>query len=496
MKRLSIFIIAIVSLSACKKWLNITPKSEISATELFKSEQGYKDALIGSYLLMTNSGSYGFESTLGLVDVLGQQYAMPGTTHPYYYASAYQYDHLSVVPKKDNIWATGYQAIANLNNIINTIDGNKGMLHPANYAMIKGEALGLRAFLHFDLYRLFGAGNLVNDPSGLDLKVLPYVSRYAKQITAPVAGRAFLDSVAADLATAASLMAKYDSMSVELNADNGVEIPNADLFYNNRRMRFNYYAVKATQARLNLWRGNYALAKEAAQEVADKGMRYLVSFNGGNINDPNPVNKDFTFSTEHVFSLNVQNMFNVIKPYIDQFGPDGINANTSKLAHSGTVANELYEVNTKPGMSLSDYRYKELYKKVSSTEFLLLKFTYVTPSVFKDRMPIIKLPEMFYILAECANETGDIATAVDYLNRMRISRGISNQYNLPASLSKEEVTVEILKEYRKEFVSEGQLFYYYKRRGEANIPGTAKAMNNSVYMLPLPQREIEMGGGN
>ncbi|MGE7774829.1 RagB/SusD family nutrient uptake outer membrane protein [Chitinophaga sp. NPDC101104] len=496
MKRLSIFIIAIVGLSACKKWLNITPKSEISATELFKSEQGYKDALIGSYLLMTSSGSYGFESTVGLVDVLGQQYAMPGTTHPYYFASAYQYDHLSVVPKKDNIWATGYQAIANLNNIINTIDGNHGMLHPANYAMIKGEALGLRAFLHFDLYRLFGAGNLVNDPSGLDLKVLPYVSRFAKQITQPSSGRAFLDSVAADLSAAAFLMAKYDSMSVDRNAATGVDIPNTDQFYNNRRMRFNYYAVKATQARLHLWRGNYDLAKEAAQEVIDKGLRYLVAFNNGNINDPNPVNKDFTFSTEHLFSLNVQNMYDIIKPSIDQFGPDGINTNTSKLAHSGTVANELYEVNTKPGMSLSDYRYKELYKKVSSTDYLLLKFTYVTNSTFKDRMPLIKLPEMYYIMAECFNEQGDVATAVDYLNRMRINRGISNQYNLPASLTRQEVTAEILREYRKEFVSEGQLFYYYKRRGEATIPGTAKAMNNAIYMLPLPQREIEMGGGN
>lgn len=496
MKKLLILAAAIVSFSSCKKWLAVTPKSEISSSELFKSEQGYKDALMGTYLLMTSTGSYGFENTLGLVDVLAQQYAMPGTTHPFYFASQYQYDHASVVSRKDNIWGIGYNAIANLNNIINTIDGNKSSMHPANYALIKGEALGLRAFLHFDLYRLFGYGNLVANPSDLSVKALPYVSLYTKNVTPPVSGKVFLDSVKNDLSRAAELMGRYDSMSVALNAAAGVEIPNGDGFYTDRRGRFNYYAVRATQARVFLWLGDYENAMLAAQEVIVKGRRYRVSFNGGSINTPSPVNKDYTFSTEHLFYLNVQNMYDFIKPNIDQYGPDGVNVNSSKLAHSGTVANDLYEINTKPSMSLSDYRYKELYNKITTTDYLLLKFTYVANSTFKDRMPVIKLPEMYYIMAECYNEKDDPVNATDYLNIMRINRGIAGQFNLPATLTKAEITAEIQREWRKEFVSEGQLFYYYKRRGNVSVPGTAKVMGNNYYVLPLPQREIEMGGGN
>lgn len=493
MKNITYAILAVLLFSSCEKWLAISPKSEISSEELFKSEQGFKDALIGSYLLLTSKSSYGFEGTIGFLDGLAQQYPAAGTNHPYYYTVGYQYEHASVLNKKDNMWVANYSAIANLNNIINTIDVEAPKLNPAHTSLIKGEALGLRAFVHLDLYRLFGYGNLAADPEGLNKVNLPYVDKYSKNVTAPVSGLEYLQKVERDLLQAESLLAKYDSVSVAKNLSLGVEIPNGDKFYDNRRMRFNYYAVKATQARLYLWMGDYEKAKQAAEHVIRDGRRNLVSFHNGNINDPNPINKDYTFSTEHIFALNVQNMYEYNKPYIDQYGPDGLNVNNLKLAHSGTVANELYEINSKDGMSLSDYRYKELYKKVSQTEYLLLKFTYVSNSAYYDRMPIIKLPEMYYILAECHNELGDVSAAVNQLNTVRVSRGIASSYNLSPSLSKEQVQAEIQREYRKEFVSEGQLFYYFKRRGNKNIPNTAKAMDNSVYILPLPQRELEMG---
>lgn len=146
-------------------------------------------------------------------------------------------------------------------------------------------------------------------------------------------------------------------------------------------------------------------------------------------------------------------------------------------------------------MSLSDYRYKELYKKISSTNYLLLKFTYVPNSSFKDRMPVITLPEMYYIMAECYNEKNDPVTAASYLNTVRTNRGISIFYKLPDTLTKPDVAAEIQREYRKEFVSEGQLFYFYKRRGNISIPGTAKVMDKSIYVLPIPQLERDMSSG-
>ncbi|SMO33660.1 RagB/SusD family nutrient uptake outer membrane protein [Solitalea koreensis] len=487
-----IFIIASIVLlfTSCNEWLNIPPKSEIASNVLFESEQGFKDALVGSYLLMTSPKTYGFESTIGFVDALAQQYYMPGTTHPYYLASTYQYGAQAVVTKKDDIWAVNYNGISNLNNIIENIDAKKATLNPANYAFIKGESLGLRAFLHFDLFRLFGYGNLIKDPGSLSKQTLPYVTKYTKHITAQVSVSAYIDSLKNDLNKAAELLAPYDSVSVGVNK---LPIPNTDLFYNNRQMRFNYYAVKATQARLYLWIGDYDNAILAAKEVVAKASRHQVAFHSGNINDPNPVNKDYTFSTEHIFSLGVPNLYDVVRPFIQRFAADGININYSRLNQNGVVADNLYEIASKPQMSQSDYRYKELYNKVSSSDYLLMKFNYVDGSTFKDRMPIIKLPEMYYILAEAYNEKGDQTTAVGYLNTVRRNRAIQSTYDLSPSLTKDGVDVEIEKEYRKEFVSEGQLFYYYKRLGKTVITGTSRVMDNSIYVLPMPERELEMG---
>lgn len=491
MRNLMLIALVICGLTSCEKWLEISPKSEIASNQLFQSEQGFKDALIGSYLLMSSRNSYGFESTIGFVDFLGQQYFVPGSTHPYYFASLYQYDHTSVIPRKDNIWANEYNVIANLNNLLENIDLKKEVLHPAHYAYIKGESLGLRAFLHFDLYRLFGYGAFVTDPSSLQKKVIPYVTKYSKQITPLITTTAYFDSLQHDLEQAAILLAPYDSSAV---ANNGKEVPNADLFYTDRKLRFNYYAVKATQARLYLWMGDYAKAIAAATEVITKCRKYPINFNNGNINDPNPVNKDYTFSTEHIFGLNVQNLYDIVRPYIQRYAADGSNINYSRFNHNGTTADNLYEIATRPGMSLSDYRYKELYNKVSTSDYLLLKFTFVENSGFKDRMPLIRLPEMYYILAEAYNELGDQATAIGYLNTVRINRGIASSFNLPATLNRDEVRVEIGREYRKEFVSEGQLFYYYKRIGATTIPGTSRAMNHNAYVLPLPEKELNMGG--
>lgn len=487
MKKIILAALVILSLSSCKKWLSISPKSEISSDDLFQSEQGFKDALMGAYLLMTDRAIYGFETTIGFVDVLAQQYPTSAAGHPYVNVSGYQYLNGTFVSMKDNVWSKSYSVIANLNNIINNIDSYKDKMDPVNYEMIKSEALGLRAFVHLDLYRLFGYGNLKNDPQGLNVVGLPYVNTYSKKITPPMNGRDYLNNVEKDLLESESLTSNTRGLDV------GGNIANRDPFYINRRMRFNYYAIKATQARLYLWKGDYEKARNAAEIVTTIGQGKLVTFQGGNINDPNPVNKDYTFSTEHIFALNIQNMFEYIKPYIDQYGLDGVNANSRRLAHNGSVANTLYEINTKAGMSLSDYRYKELYKKISQTDYLLLKFTFVPNSNFKDRLPLIKLPEMYYILAECYNELGDSPKAVEQLNTVRTNRGIATTYKLSENLTQVQVQAELQLEYRKEFVSEGQLFYFYKRRGNLTIPNTNKEMNNSVYVLPLPEREIEIG---
>ena len=101
----------------------------------------------------------------------------------------------------------------------------------------------------------------------------------------------------------------------------------------------------------------------------------------------------------------------------------------------------------------------------------------------RDRMPAIRISEMYYILAEVMKET-DLNGAIDVLNTLRRYRGLTDLRNL----TKDELQKELEQEYYREFVGEGQLFFYHKRMN-TNMIATAKA----VYVLPMPADEIDLG---
>ena len=99
---------------------------------------------------------------------------------------------------------------------------------------------------------------------------------------------------------------------------------------------------------------------------------------------------------------------------------------------------------------------------------------------------------MFYYAAECYNELGNQKQAVNMINQVRVARGILYEKNLPETLTKEEIDKEIEKEWKKEFISEGQMFFYYKRLGK-EIPN-ATTSGDELYVVPLPEKEVEIGG--
>ena len=81
----------------------------------------------------------------------------------------------------------------------------------------------------------------------------------------------------------------------------------------------------------------------------------------------------------------------------------------------------------------------------------------------------------------------------EVLNEVRKNRGLSAS-PLAESLSSDEVWEELIKEWRKEFVGDGQLFFFYKRIGSESIPYTSVEGNDELYVLPLPEKEVDFGG--
>ncbi|MBO5665517.1 MAG: RagB/SusD family nutrient uptake outer membrane protein, partial [Bacteroidaceae bacterium] len=166
MKRIIYIIIvsfaSMVSLPSCSEWLDVTPNTDLPAKELFTTENGFNSALAGLYILMTEEDTYGKNLSFGLMEQLVQMYdKLPdGTTDR---SSVYIYDRetsgaYNTKGVLANTWRAQYNTIANVNNLLKwwELNGEVVLLDSAARDMIRGEALALRAFLHFDLLRGWG----------------------------------------------------------------------------------------------------------------------------------------------------------------------------------------------------------------------------------------------------------------------------------------------------------------------------------------------------
>ncbi len=96
-----------------------------------------------------------------------------------------------------------------------------------------------------------------------------------------------------------------------------------------------------------------------------------------------------------------------------------------------------------PGNGIKDYRCFYKYADIERRD-----------SIYRDLIPLIRISEMYYIVAECEP---DKTAALTALNTIRRARGL---LDLASSAN---VINETRNEYRREFYGEGQLFFYYKR---------------------------------
>ncbi len=178
-KVLIVFTALVLTLTSCEDWMDVKPKSEVDQIELFQSEEGYYDALNGVYLMLGDGNLYGDKLTMSFLDVLAQNYFIP-TGHNYIDLVFHNYEVEYSENTIASIWNKSYNVIANCNNIIQHIeeDGSSNF-SGNNHNYIKGEALAIRAMLHFDLIRMFNAP-LMSDPEFVGI---PYVDEFKIELT-------------------------------------------------------------------------------------------------------------------------------------------------------------------------------------------------------------------------------------------------------------------------------------------------------------------------
>ncbi len=147
-------------LVSCEDFLDETSSASITSDSQFETETGFKDALMGVYIGMTQPELYSKDLTFNLIDILSRQYEPLTASALYSQVQNFNYRGTISTDQIDALWVKSYNIIANINNALLVIDEKQAVLGNIQYSIIKGELLGLRAFLHFDLLRLYGLGNL------------------------------------------------------------------------------------------------------------------------------------------------------------------------------------------------------------------------------------------------------------------------------------------------------------------------------------------------
>jgi starch-binding outer membrane protein, SusD/RagB family len=424
-----------LSLTACKKWLDAPAPLQVDQEKLFSNEQGFKDVLHGVYLQMGSQAMYGRDMSYGLLSVLGRSYDTTISSaigSLYYQGAQYDLQHPAVQSVSKSIWEESYLSISNINHLLANIDSRPGVFTGNNYSNIKGEALGLRAYLYIELVRLFAPSPAAG---GLTAPAVPYITKVSPYAVSSATSEAVLDSCIADLKLAENLLTETD----------------------NNTSRFTIWAAKGLLARAYLYKGDMANASLYANAVINSGRFPLVPKN----------TTDRMFTQEHLFSLyTYQN--GIVSLY-----KTVLNAEPNKPALGFTSSNQKALFVSGSGAT-SDLR-KSFGDPATGTtgvneNHISPKKFYTGTSPVPDASitPLIRITEMYYIAAECAAGNNDLTYATALLDTVRVHRNLP-VYGL-VDLPSDSLNTEIRKEYQKEFLGEGQMFFYYKRK---NLPFAA-----------------------
>lgn len=466
-------------LTSCDDWLEVKPYDKISEGELLKSEEGYQKMLNGIYIDLNSEDLYGKTLTVEMIEVMGGAYTI-GTDNSvwgnYKDLSSYKYATEYWRGRLDQTWNKAYALILNCNKILETIDENQHLFTGGSYYVVKGEALALRAMLHFDMLRLFGP--VYSKDS--DKKAIPY---YTKQTNTPepiLTAEEVAGQVAADLEDARTLLAN-DPVKTEGTLMSGAQDGTSN-FMRYRALRLNYYAVEALLARVCLYMGDKKDAFKYASDVIKTADNGIFPFVDKSLVTGSPADPDRIFSSEVLFALTNTSRGTIHKNFYD---PSRL-PNYVFYMDNSLMSNIVFGGATTTGGYQDDYRYRANWIATGSNRYFYKYSDMVANGSIQNTMiPMLRLGEMFLIAAE--SQSNDLAKGVQYVNALRRNRGVANLQTLTPDLLKYE--------YIRELYGEGQLFYLYKRLNSdvitsANSNKNPKA-SDLIFVVPLPDSETE-----
>ena len=387
----------------------------------------------------------------------------------------------------DNTWNKAYALIRNCNTILEKMEGREELFTGNGYNLIRGEALGLRAMLHFDMFRLFGPIYKLNP----ERESIPYETSTTLQVQELLPGTEVMRHVVEDLEEAERLLAEDPIRTTTGHLEN--HSTTGDNFWEYRTLRMNYYAVQALLARAYYYMAAYpggqqaeyaAKAEGYATGIIDVAPVHFPFVDKANILG-NPENIDRIFATEVIFGLT-----NVNRNLMFQNNNDPDHSPQPVLRMDPVLLEAPYfGGGSQYGGSTDDYRYIANWQK-SGNDYYFYKYADMADvsRIENTIVPMVRLGEMYIIVAGLHRD--DRPLMASWVNKLREHRGVEKMeesQDFRASYLDYEAV--------RELYGEGQLFYYYKQDNAAIMTAFENAQykeaSEKLYVVPLPDTETE-----
>jgi tetratricopeptide (TPR) repeat protein len=444
MKKLTMlfYVIILACLSACEKLVEVDlPDSQLTGTAVFQDRNTATAALANTYAKLRGTGflsgfAFGSPIALGLYTDELTYYGGSGVNSEFLYADAL----LPTTPIISQLWNDSYHQIYCANAILEGVAGST-VLQPSERDQFKGEALFVRALVHFYLLNVYGD--------------IPYVETtdYTKnRLVSRMPQVEVYQKIVSDLKKAIALLPE-DYISAE-------------------RVRPNRSTAYALLARTYLYMSMWDEASNAASAVINnpayvwetdldqiflKGSSTTIwqlkpGFEGGNTNEASA----FIFSTGPPPSLAITNAL-----------VNGFAIGDQRKSHwIGTVTK---------GSDI--WHYANKYKANGNTG------TSVEYSI------IFRLAEQYLIRSEARAHQGQLIGAREDLNKIRNTAGLGDIQAVTAN----DLISAILEERKFELFAEyGHRFFDLKRTSKLDdvLSPLKPGWNTSDRLWPIPETEM------
>lgn len=438
-------VITMVFLTSCDSFVEVDlPKSQLTTVSVFDNYATANAALADIYSKMRDQGlltgtASGISNQLGNYTDELTCFASPGDPTLPFYTNA-------LLPANSTItdyWNISYNQIYAANAVIKGVELSK-KLSIIEKEQLKGEALFIRALVHFYLTNLYGD--------------IPYIIS--------------TDHKSNNAAEKLPVKVVYSNIIMDLELSATLLKPN---YKNAERIRPNQFAVKALLARVYLYDESWAEASNAASAVLNAVNLYAIEDNPSLVFLKNSKETLWQFQP----SASGKNT-DEAAIFIFFSGPPPLVALSNSLIESFDPV-DLRKVNWTAAVSEGNtqwyhsYKYKEFNYTASSMEYSV----------------ILRLAEQYLIRAEARAKQGDLIGAKEDLNRIRKRAGLTDT----EAVSSQEIINAVLRERRWELFTEyGQRFFDLKRSGEIDntLSNVKIGWNSTDVLFPLPQNELSI----